>query len=334
MPAFFCVNFKENTMSDQLPLICVNNQLCEDVYACDRGFSFGDGVFETLRWQGGSAPLLNYHLERLELGCQRLAISLSLTRLNGELQAFWQRLAPITDEAVVKIQVTRGEGGRGYAIDPNAFPTIVISAFAASDFSQQRAQGLELGFCRQPISSGVMLAGIKHLNRLENVLLKQEAVEQGYSDALVCDAEGRLIETTAANLFLVKEGKLLTPSLHRAGVAGVIRRLIIDELAPELGLDVVERHCPLDDLWQSEELFICNSLMGIVPVKRIDFDDQELHFASSSVESSVSRRLQCSVENRYQVASLFDGVASPSDDTLKAFEQEVGDADPQAGGEL
>jgi len=334
MPAFFCSNFKEYIMSDQLPLICVNNQICDDVYAGDRGFSFGDGVFETLRWQRGSAPLLDYHLARLELGCQRLAISLSLTRLNGELQAFWQRLSPIADEAVVKIQVTRGEGGRGYAIDPDAFPTIVISAFTASDFSHQRGHGLELGFCRQPISSGVMLAGIKHLNRLENVLLKQEAVEQGYSDALVCDADGQLIETTVANLFLVKDGELATPSLNRAGVAGVIRRLIIDELAPELGVEVVERRCPLSELWQADELFICNSLMGVVPVTRIDFDDQELLFTDRFTESSISRRLQNAVESRYQVATVLDTVASPSDETLKAFEREVGDTDPQAGGEL
>lgn len=334
MPAFFCTNFKEMTMPDQLPLICVNSQPCEEVYACDRGFSFGDGVFETLRWQGGNAPLLDYHLGRLELGCQRLAISLSRTRLNGELQAFWERLAQITDEAVVKIQVTRGEGGRGYAIDPDAFPTIVISAFEHSDFSAQREQGIELGFCRQPISSGVMLAGIKHLNRLENVLLKQEALEQGYNDALVCDAEGRLVETTAANIFFVTAGVLYTPTLNRAGVAGVIRRLIIDQVAPELTLEVAEQNCPLQDLWSADEVFICNSLMGVVPVTRIDFDDQALVFDGVLSESSVSRRLQHAIEARYLSAEKTCATDMACDDTLKAFEQEVGDVDPQVGGEL
>lgn len=289
-------------MSDELPFVTVNGEATEDVWVFDRGFSFGDGVFETIRWQNSAAALLEYHLERLERGCQRLAIPLSVTRLNGELQALFERLSAIGSSAVIKIQVTRGEGGRGYAIDPDMFPTIVISAFPALDYSEQRRLGMELGFCRQPISSGLMLAGIKHMNRLENVLLKQEAMEQGYNDALVCDSDGRIIETTAANIFIRKGGVLKTPSLQRSGVEGVIRRLIIDKLGPQLGLDVDVCSCDLSDLWSADEVFICNSLMGIVPVLKIDFDDQVLEF--SPLETvSVTQQLGQLVELRYSSAS-------------------------------
>lgn len=285
-------------------LTSVNGEFDDQVSVFDRGFSFGDGVFETLRWQQSSLPLLNLHLERLELGCQRLSIPISMTRLNGELLAFLTQLSGLTDSAVVKIQVTRGESSRGYSIDPEAFPTIVLSAFPSSDFDKEREQGIALGLCRQPISSGLMLAGIKHLNRLENVLLKQEAHEQGYKDALVCDSDGHVIETTSANIFMVCDGIIKTPSLQRAGVSGVIRRLIIDEIAHKLDVSVEEAVCSLSDVCSAEAVFISNSLMGVVPITHVDLDGQIFEYKASSTVASIQNLVEQTIADR----CISDGV--------------------------
>lgn len=233
--------------------------------ALDRGLLYGDGLFETVLFLRGVAPLWPRHLARLREGLQRLAIAApDLAVLHDEAVA----LSADLDRAVVRITVTRGVGERGYAPPVATQPTRILAATPAPLFpADWYAQGIRVRCCGLRLAAQPLLAGVKHLNRLEQVLARAEWDDAAVAEGLLGDEHGHVVCATAANLFAVVGGRLLTPSLQRCGVAGVARAEVLARRAVEV------RTITWDELMRADEIFLTSSVRGILPVRRIDAQD-------------------------------------------------------------
>ncbi|MDD0975481.1 aminodeoxychorismate lyase [Pseudomonas fontis] len=231
-----------------------------------RGLAYGDGLFETIGVVAGRPSLLEYHLERLALGCQRLAISADHALVRAELC----RYAQLLGDGVLKLILTRGDSQRGYAAAAGAAPRRILQASPFPAYPAAHAeQGVRLFACRTRLAEQPLLAGLKHLNRLEQVLARNEWQDPAYAEGLMCDQSGRVIEGVYSNLFLLKDGVLLTAGLARCGVAGVMRAALLDS-APDHGIATQVRDLTLQDLAQADEVFLCNSVYGLWPVRAFE----------------------------------------------------------------
>ncbi|WP_165311857.1 aminodeoxychorismate lyase [Vibrio ziniensis] len=247
-------------------MVWVNGELSELIAVSDRSFQYGDGCFTTMLTKHGEIQHWPHHIERMN-ACLKM---LGIFQPNWQQVEQWLQLAILPDaKAGVKIHISRGMGGRGYSPAHVTQPNVTISNFAfPSHYAQWQAEGLQLGICSKRMGLNPMLAGHKHNNRLEQVLLKSEMDQAGYFDGLCLDINGHIVETTAANIFWLKGATLYTPSLKNAGVAGVARRNIL-EYAHQLKLKVVKGDFELDHLDNAEEIFISNSLLEVAPVVQI-----------------------------------------------------------------
>lgn len=245
----------------------INGRLCDGLAVDDRGLAYGDGLFETMTSNHGVVPFLDWHLQRLQLGCERLAIELDTPSLVNEIN---QLLTYCAGLSLIKIIVTRRAAGRGYKPQPRvgSHRLLSITAHSTTDQQQHRA-GVSVRLCAHRLPINPPLAGIKHLSRLDNVLARSEWQNPNIAEGLMLDGDGRIVEGTMSNVFAVHNKQLLTPSLHRCGVTGIIRQFIIRRLAPELRLKTRVTDLRIDNLLQADELFICNSVMGIWPVHAI-----------------------------------------------------------------
>lgn len=251
-----------------LPLISINGVTGASISPLDRGFAYGDGVFETCRCFRGRIPLWRFHRERLLASAERLKIPVDHQRLKRYLAIALQQ-AQLPQDAVIKIQITRGVGGRGYRIAENLEPTYVVGIFAGTALHTGGfVEGVEVRVCDLRLGKNPALAGMKHLNRLEHILARAEWQDE-FDEGLLLDCDGNLVEATVSNLFVVREGKLFTPDLSSAGVAGVMRRVVIEQLAPQINVPVELTQLTLDSLVTVEEVFLTNSVFGIWPVKTI-----------------------------------------------------------------
>lgn len=246
----------------------VNGELSDTLPVSDRGLQYGDGLFETLPVVQGKIPLLNLHLDRLYAGCERLAIPApSRTALHGELL----NAARGQEQAVLKLIVTRGSGGRGYRPPADAQATCILTRHAWSQTAPEwSTTGVQLRICDTRLGCNPRLAGLKHLNRLEQVLARAEWSERDpWQEGLMLDPEGAVIEGTMTNVFVrLNDGRRVTPALRACGVAGVMRHYLL-ERASQAGDPVQEYSLGLDELRQAEEVMVCNSLVGVWPVRRI-----------------------------------------------------------------
>jgi 4-amino-4-deoxychorismate lyase len=237
------------------------------VAVTDRGLHYGDGLFETVAVTEGVPELWQRHLHRLCLGCERLAIPMPDADL---LRAEAGRVCAGTRRAVLKLILTRGHGGRGYRPPQEARPTRILALYPWPDYPAAWWQeGVEVRVCRHRLSLNPILAGIKHLNRLDQVLARGEWSDPEISEGLLLDPLGQVIEGTMSNLFLVRTGHLITPALTQAGIAGVMRGLIMDAAAT-LGISCHSSPLTLTDLMDADELFLCNSIIGIWPVRLLE----------------------------------------------------------------
>lgn len=228
----------------------------------ERGLAYGDGIFTTAKVTGGQITLLSQHIQRLVEGCQKLAIPFTT---QDTLIPYLQRIVKPYSLAVLKIMVTAGNGGRGYSRagitmgDINVIVTI-------SDFPKQYKALLPVGInvvdSVQQIAVSPLLGGLKHLNRLEQVLLRTELDALAVEDLIVTNCQGYVIEATSANLFYWSDDELCTPDLLHSGVNGIIRQKILEQ-HPEVK---IKKITPLE-LETVDEMFLCNSLMGIMPIK-------------------------------------------------------------------
>ncbi|KAF1071647.1 MAG: Aminodeoxychorismate lyase [Pseudomonas citronellolis] len=229
----------------------------------DRGLAYGDGLFETIAVRNARPRLLERHLARLDEGCRRLRLPLDLTAFEAELMAFSAALG----NGVAKLIVTRGDGLRGYAPPVEAEVRRVLLGSSWPTYPATNSEdGVLLFPCATRLAEQPVLAGLKHLNRLEQVLARAEWSDARFAEGLMCDTSGRVIEGVFSNLFLVRDGQLLTAELSRCGVAGVMRAEILGR-AHALGIPFSIRDLVLDELSAADEVFLCNSLYGIWPVR-------------------------------------------------------------------
>lgn len=260
-----------SSQPSNLPLTWVNGLLATSVQTSDRGFQYGDGLFETMRVSKGKIPLWLWHWGRLQTGCERLRMPLSESSRDMITIMVDAALAAASERqqhsAIIKLIVTRGEGGRGYRTPANLTPTIVVqlSEFSPAS-SQPNQQGIQVTVCQQRLSHSPLLAGIKHLNRIEHIMARMEWDEPHIQEGLLLDQQGHLIEGVVSNLFWCRGQQLYTPSLAQAGVNGVMRQYIIDQLAPSASLSVTEVSAPIETLLSADEAFVCNSVQGLWPI--------------------------------------------------------------------
>jgi 4-amino-4-deoxychorismate lyase len=254
-------------MSETAQYALVNGTVADTVAVTDRGLLYGDGVFETLAVIDGVPQLWARHIARLQEGCARLGIApIDAALLADEAQ----QLCSSAERAVLKIIITRGSGGRGYRPDVSCVPTRVLQRHPWPDYPQScAADGVAVRLCRLRMGHNPVLAGIKHLNRLEQVLARGEWEDPDIREGLLLDQQDNLIEGTMSNVCLVQDNQLLMPDLARCGVAGVIRALLL-ELAELHGIATAVRDVTVSELAVADEVFLCNSLIGIWPVMRID----------------------------------------------------------------
>lgn len=231
----------------------------------DRGSQFGDGVFETMAAVNGRITALARHLDRLKQGCDALGLPApDMDSLIADIES----LLPDDRRAVIKVIVGPAGTGRGYA---RAAGPGLTSRVGCLPWPSQLPESLSVMVCRLRLAAQPALAGIKHCNRLEQVLARREVDAAGADEGLLRDAQDRIVEGVAANVFVVRDGVLQTPSLDGCGVAGVMRSRVLD-VAAERGVPTRVTPLFLTDILNSDELFMTNSLIGVRSVHRLTHD--------------------------------------------------------------
>ncbi len=230
----------------------------------DRGFQYGDGLFETIAYKNNKLQLWDEHMQRLRSGCERL----SLDCIDESLWLDDIEKCQLSHDGVIKLSLSRGVSGRGYAYTEGDSVTRVTASFMMPDYPERNQQGIIARICKTPVSINTVLAGIKHLNRLDNVLARNEWQGNEIAEGFMLDHQGHVIEGTMSNVFCIMGDELYTPSLALCGVAGVMRQQVI-ELATKLKIPVNIVDISEQNFLQMDALFITNSLIGIWPVKKI-----------------------------------------------------------------
>ncbi len=242
----------------------INGEAATEISVADRGLLYGDGLFETIAVTAGRASLWSYHMHRLSAGCRSLGIpSPDESLLFKEVGS----LIGGVNQGVIKIIVTRGCGGRGYRPSAEPLPNRIITLHPWPDYpAAWFKEGIVLRLCNIRLSSNPALAGIKHLNRLEQILARQEWSDPEIYEGLMLNGDGQVIEATQSNIFLLQKGKIITPDLSCSGVAGVARRLVT-ESAKMLNIPLIVNTVTLQQLRDADAVFLTNAITGILPVK-------------------------------------------------------------------
>lgn len=239
----------------------------------DRSVAYGDGLFETIAWRAGAARFFDAHLARLTAGCRRL--DLPVPDING-IAAQMAELAGGAAAGLIKLILTRGAGPRGYA--PPSSPQVTLAiGFDAAVAPRLDAAGWSAMSCGVPVSINRHLAGLKTLNRLDQVLASAEYRARGADEGLMFGPAGQLVGGTRSNVFLVIAGGLLTPALDEAGICGIMRAEIM-ETARDAGVSVSEGRIGPMQLSQAQEMFVSNALIGLQPLR--EFDGRTLHIGA------------------------------------------------------
>lgn len=269
--------------------IWINGRAGAKVAALDRGLQYGDGLFETMRIRHGRIRLLEFHLERLSEGCRRLELNApSASALRREIIT---RGAERRD-AVLKLILTRGAGDRGYRPSGHERCTRVLSLHAFPRASAAAAaQPIRMRMCETRLGSNSRLAGLKTLNRLESVLARSEWRDPRVWEGLMRDGDGNVICGTMSNLFMRRGSSLLTPLLDRCGIAGVMRRWVLEQ-ATHLRLRPQQARLTWEDLGAADEVFMTNALAGIVSVKIIEHGRRRVALGESHAAQRLRSRLE------------------------------------------
>jgi 4-amino-4-deoxychorismate lyase len=245
--------------------LLVNGSAGENVSAHDRGFQFGDGLFETLAVENGAPLLWDKHFRRLQSGADRLGLQAPSAEL---LRHEVGQVCRGAGRGVLKIVLTRGISGRGYAPSVAAEPTRTVGLYSWPEYpARYRTHGVAVQYCHTLISRHNRLAGLKHLNRLEQILARMELKEDS-AEGLMQDEAGQVVEGTMTNLFVVARDSLITPDLIHSGVEGVMRSVVL-ERAAALSIECRLGGLTREDIQAANEIFLTNSLIGLWPVRRI-----------------------------------------------------------------
>ena len=246
----------------------VNGEAVTAIEPDDRGLAYGDGLFETIAVRHSKPLRWHAHLERLAEGAAQLGIASPVADA-WESDAARLLSAASQERQVLKLTLTRGGGGRGYAPHSASTPTRVAQLTDWPAWPASHAEtGVVVRVCNIRLGINPALAGLKHLNRLEQVLAARETLEAGVDEGLMLDSDGRLVEGVRTNLLLVVDGTLVAPTLSRCGVRGVMREMLLTG-ARALGIPTLETDCEPALLARASEVLLCNSLIGIWPVRAV-----------------------------------------------------------------
>lgn len=236
----------------------------------DRGLDFGDGLFETLLLCNGTPLYLEFHLQRLQRGLDVLGIPDCLREAGRQLEAAADDIGNRHwDWAALRLTVARAPGPRGYAPGEPGPPRILITASCLERDCSRLSNAAALAQSSIRLAAQPALAGIKHLNRLEQVLAADEVRRAGADEGLMLDSSGGVACVVAGNLFMVRDGVLCTPLLRDCGIAGTRRRLVMERWAPALDIPVSEVPLTSEDLEDAQEVFYTNSLVTLCPVASV-----------------------------------------------------------------
>ena len=270
------------------PELLINGYETDTISALDRGLHYGDGLFETLAVKGGRPLRWERHLLRLMQGCGRLGIPFPDV---SDLTVEAQRLCAGQQTAVLKVIVTRGTGGRGYRRPAHPEPTRILARYPWPDYPQSHwHDGVRVRLCDTRLGSNPALAGMKHLNRLEQVLARAEWSDEAIAEGLMFDSDDNVIEGTMCNLFLVSAGQLVTTELSDCGIAGIMRGMIL-ECAESMSLHCEVRPINRAELLAADELLLCNSVIGIWPVRALE--------SREYVPGTMTRRLMQALDTHH-----------------------------------
>ena len=262
-----------------------NGEPISTAIATDRSLLYGDGVFTTIAINNGQPLLFQKHLNRLTNDCQRLKIdNLSIEDIKSQ---FFSAITNV-ERGIVRITISRSSGGRGYLCN-KAEPVIWISVNDwPSHIELYRQSGINCRICQQPIHPNPSLAGIKHCNRLEQVLARNEWHDDQYQEGLMLDPDGNVIEGTMSNIFLIKDQQIFTSDLAFAGVDGIIRKTIID-IAMRLQIPLIVSTISVQDLLTADTLFITNSVIGIWRINKLNEQQYDNHPMIETLESELGK---------------------------------------------
>jgi len=242
----------------------VNGEIWDQIMVSDRGLAYGDGLFETIGVHRGRPRWWQDHMDRLAAGCERLGLPVPPQAV---LLREVQTVCAGHLRCVARITLTRGSGPRGYRAPETPQTTRIVSAHPWPEDDGTAARfGIEARFCDLRLGIQPGLGGIKHLNRLEQVLAADEVAKHKVDEGILLDTDDHVICAVAANVFLVSGGQLLTPRLDRCGVRGVLRARILKSHKSRCELRRISR----DMLPEAEEVFTCSTIRGVIPVRRID----------------------------------------------------------------
>lgn len=256
-----------STCSTRVPLrVLIDGQVQDLIEVIDRGFQYGDGLFETIRIQEGCPCQWGRHLDRLTFGARRLGIA------RPDPECLVAEIATLVDginNGVLKLIMTRGSGGRGYRPPASSDPRHILLIYPLpSDPFRFWEEGVVVRDCQTPASINPALAGIKHLNRLDSVLASREWTDPAIAEGLMFDPTGGVVGGTRTNLFRWDGARLLTPPVDRSGIAGTLRALTL-EMAARAGIDCTEARLERADLDRARGLFLTNAIVGVWPVREL-----------------------------------------------------------------
>ncbi|MEO1079141.1 MAG: aminotransferase class IV [Pseudomonadota bacterium] len=258
----------------------------------DRSFLYGHGVFETMLCLQGRITLRRYHLDRLRVGAERLSITIG----EGELQDALKPVAQLTGAHIVRLHLSSGSGPRGYATQDCGPSRFSVQTFPLAHDPLAVAPAARVCRSRTPIALQPALAGIKHCNRLEQVLAASEARERGFDEALMCSQADEVHCATAANVFVLQGALLRTPDCGAAGVAGTRRRLILEELAERAGLRVEVGRVTAADCRRADALLLTSAGVGIRHVSEFEGHRFEPRDAVSRLQAAYIEELRACLD--------------------------------------
>jgi len=266
-------------------VVRIDGREARAVSALDRGLHYGDGLFETIACLEHRPRLLERHLARLEAGCRRLALATDLAAVAAEVR----ELAAGAGRAIVKVLVTRGVAtARGYGPSGTERPTRITLRYAWPEDDAHLAQdGVRVRIAATRLGENPALAGLKHCNRLEQVLARAELRDAELAEALMFSSGGRLISGTMSNVFLVHQGRLATPRLDACGVAGVMRAAVL-EAAAVAGIPAAEDALGAPELERAEEIFLTNALIGVRPVRELQGAPREVGAVTRALQAQLA----------------------------------------------
>jgi 4-amino-4-deoxychorismate lyase len=249
-------------------MFLLNGQSAGSIDLLDRGLHYGDGLFETIAVINEQPLCLDKHLQRLLSGCERLKLNFDdVAILESEINSICKNI----DRAILKITVTAGVGGRGYNRSSSDLkPTRLLAIHPWPEYPDNYlSQGIQVHLCSGRLGHNPGLAGIKHLNRLEQVLARNEWDDANTMEGLMLDIDDNVIEGTMSNLFIIlPDKKLITPDLSLCGIEGIVRQYILDN-CEELAYTCDVKNISMENIYAASEMFFCNSVAGIMPVRQL-----------------------------------------------------------------